>query len=330
MQLGALVSSSLNITINGSSYVSNNFSIGPSISAAPFTTASDGGGDSKKCHLMDRNAVIVQTILAALAFSTLLLKWYRESAHEKRPCAVWLADTTKQIVGAGVVHSLNVLVSSFNQIEDPCTWYLINFVLDCTLGLIVIFIVLAIARYIGKVRLWPSLNLGEYGEPFQWRYWLIQCGVYVLAMLIEKGCVLGFVQAGFWRKVADVLLEPIHNTTVRMVIVMLIVPFVFNALQFWVVDNILKRRQRKKKANGSKNRAGDCDSNLKESLLQDETEPGTGRGSEDLSAAAVSAKVMPGIALRVLGKGYSKLKQDSGATSDDTDHAYSSGRELAV
>ena len=39
------------------------------------------------------------------------------------------------------------------------------------------------------------------GEPFQFRYWLAQCAVYLLVMLVEKICVGPLILFNFWKKV---------------------------------------------------------------------------------------------------------------------------------
>ena len=40
------------------------------------------------------------------------------------------------------------------------------------------------------------------GEPFHFRYWLAQCAVYLLVMLLEKLCVGPLILFDFWSKVS--------------------------------------------------------------------------------------------------------------------------------
>lgn len=40
------------------------------------------------------------------------------------------------------------------------------------------------------------------GEPFQFRYWLTQCAVYLLVMLVEKIIVGPLILFNFWNKVS--------------------------------------------------------------------------------------------------------------------------------
>lgn len=43
-------------------------------------------------------------------------------------------------------------------------------------------------------------------------------------------------------KVAQILLYPIkYNTQIKLVFVMIIIPSVFNGLQLWLTDNIIKK-----------------------------------------------------------------------------------------
>jgi len=46
----------------------------------------------------------------------------------------------------------------------------------------------------------------------------------------------------FWKKVRKFILSPITDPNLELVIVMFVVPFIVNALIFWVVDNFLKEK----------------------------------------------------------------------------------------
>jgi hypothetical protein len=48
------------------------------------------------------------------------------------------------------------------------------------------------------------LKTGEYGTPFHVQYWMAQCGVVILVMLIMKLIVGPLVIFDFWEKVTDV------------------------------------------------------------------------------------------------------------------------------
>ncbi|GAB5568154.1 store-operated calcium entry regulator STIMATE isoform X2 [Prionailurus iriomotensis] len=118
--------------------------------------------------------IFLQGLLGVVAFSTLMLKRFREPKHERRPWRIW---------------------------------YLINFLLDATVGMLLIYVGVRAVSVLVEWQQWESLRFGEY-------------------------------------EVA--LLNPIENPDLKLAIVMLIVPFFVNALMFWVVDNFLMRKGRTK------------------------------------------------------------------------------------
>ncbi|XP_078595037.1 store-operated calcium entry regulator STIMATE-like [Branchiostoma floridae x Branchiostoma japonicum] len=211
---------------------------------------SDDGGLHHCSHgaLMGRFGVLIQGILGIVAFSTLMLKRYREPKGERRPWRIWFYDTSKQAIGAAFIHFANVFLADMFQ-GDPCTWYIINFLLDSTVGLLLIYLGLKFTQCVVRWRRWDTLTFGEYGEPPQCNAWFGQCALYLLVMVFEKCAVALFVQLPFWDDVRKFILSPIHDPKVELAIVMLIIPFIINALMFWVVDNFLMRKHRK--LNGS-------------------------------------------------------------------------------
>lgn len=63
----------------------------------------------------------LQIVLACLAFTCLILKRYFEPPLERRPWQIWWYDTSKQGMGALVIHLANVYLAGQFQ-GDPCTW----------------------------------------------------------------------------------------------------------------------------------------------------------------------------------------------------------------
>ncbi|KAK3755022.1 hypothetical protein QZH41_011055 [Actinostola sp. cb2023] len=198
-----------------------------------------------RCHLNDEFGLFIQGILAFVAFSTLLLKRYKEPPAERRTFTIWFYDTSKQAVGAVLMHFANVvLAGQFSG--DPCTWYFINFLLDSTLGLVFIWICLRLTQFIVNVYSIESLRSGVYGTPPQCCAWVGQCVLYLVIVVFEKTTVALLVQLHFWEEVRQFILKPVRgNPKMELAIVMLIVPFLFNALMFWVVDGFLMRKRRK-------------------------------------------------------------------------------------
>ncbi|XP_077868688.1 store-operated calcium entry regulator STIMATE-like [Saccoglossus kowalevskii] len=195
--------------------------------------------------LTDPFGIFIQGILAVVAFSTLMLKRLREPKIERRPWRIWFYDTSKQALGALVIHFANVFLADIFH-GDPCTWYIINFLLDSTVGLFFIYAGLTITQVIVRSQHCYSLRFGEYGEPPSCNAWIGQCGLYILVVIIEKVLITLLVQFKFWDEVRQFILSPIRDPRLEVAIVMLIIPFVVNAIMFWVVDNILMRKRRKK------------------------------------------------------------------------------------
>ncbi|KAJ1110415.1 hypothetical protein NDU88_007767 [Pleurodeles waltl] len=193
--------------------------------------------------LMDDFGIFLQGLLAVVAFSTLMLKRFREPKHERRPWRIWFLDTSKQAIGMLFIHFANVYLSELT-VGDPCSLYLINFLLDATLGMLIIYAGVRTVGVIVEWRQWDSLRFGEYGDPLQCRAWVGQCALYILIMTIEKTAIVVVLRIPQWKEVA--LLITTDNAQLELAIVMLIVPFFVNALMFWVVDNFLMKKGKTK------------------------------------------------------------------------------------
>ncbi|CAB1353500.1 unnamed protein product [Coregonus sp. 'balchen'] len=183
-------------------------------SNTPMSGPPTRNADTRGCEngdLMDSFGIFLQGLLAMVAFSTLMLKRFREPKHERRPWRI-------------------------------C--YLINFLLDASLGMLLIYAGVRAVSAIIEWRQWDALRFGEYGEPGQCTAWAGQCALYILIMMFEKVLIILVLLLPQWKKLA--LLNPINNPQLELAIVMLIVPFFVNALMFWVVDNFLMKKGRTK------------------------------------------------------------------------------------
>ncbi|XP_036594022.1 store-operated calcium entry regulator STIMATE [Trichosurus vulpecula] len=215
------------------------------LTAGPPPTASAGAGE-RGCEngaFMDSFGIFLQGLLGVVAFSTLMLKRFREPKHERRPWRIWFLDTSKQAIGMLFIHFANVYLSDLTE-EDPCSLYLINFLLDATLGMLLIYAGVRAVSVLVEWQQWESLRFGEYGDPLQCGAWVGQCALYIVIMMFEKTIIIIVLLIPQWKKVA--LLNPIENPQLELAIVMLIVPFFVNALMFWVVDNFLMKKGKTK------------------------------------------------------------------------------------
>ncbi|XP_050540550.1 store-operated calcium entry regulator STIMATE-like [Daktulosphaira vitifoliae] len=185
----------------------------------------------------------LQALLATLAFLCLIIKRFCEPKYDRRPWKVWFFDTSKQGLGALLMHSANLLLAGQFQ-DDPCTWYMIHFLLDSSLGLLLIFCGIRFSQHIARVKNWESFNFGEYGKPESIRIWLVQCGLYLTLLLCVKIVITMLISLKIWQVITKFIMYPFTDPITELTIVMLIIPLFINALMFWVTDDILMHRSR--------------------------------------------------------------------------------------
>ncbi|KAG2470415.1 STIMA regulator, partial [Polypterus senegalus] len=198
--------------------------------------------------LMDDFGIFLQGLLGVVAFSTLMCEYGIYPGVEPRQPrfgqgVVGFLDTSKQAIGMLFIHFANVYLSELTEV-DPCSLYLINFLLDASLGMLLIYIGVRLVSSVVEWQRWESLRFGEYGDPLQCSAWVGQCSLYILIMMFEKVMIILVLLIPQWKKLA--LLNPIENPQLELAIVMLIVPFFVNALMFWVVDNFLMKKGKTK------------------------------------------------------------------------------------
>ncbi|XP_061570294.1 transmembrane protein 110, like [Cololabis saira] len=245
------------------------------INMSDINRASPRGCDNGA--LTDRFGVLIQGLLAVVAFSTLMLKRFREPARIRRPWRIWFFDTSKQAIGALFIHFANVFLSTLTK-EDPCSLYLMNFLLDATLGMLVIWLAVKLVSKLVEHKQWTLLMFGEYGDPPQAAAWLGQGGVYLLIMVLEKGVISLVLLVPGWSQLQEVLLSYISNPQLELALVMLIVPFIVNSIMFWVVDSLTMRKYKTMKSLDDS-----CDASRRQS---DSLPP----GSDDESRVLLSAE----------------------------------------
>lgn len=92
-------------------------------------------------------------------------KRFCEPVSERRSWLIWFYDTSKQGMGALAIHLANVWLAG-RYFGDPCTWYIINFLLDSTIGLVIIFFGIRTSQHLSKRKGWEAINFGEYGMQY--------------------------------------------------------------------------------------------------------------------------------------------------------------------
>ncbi|XP_019489497.1 PREDICTED: uncharacterized protein LOC109377569 [Hipposideros armiger] len=129
----------------------------------PPSTVASGAGRCESGALMHSFGIFLQGLLGVVAFSTLMLKRFREPKHERRPWRIWFLDTSKQAIGMLFIHFANVYLADLTE-EDPCSLYLINFLLDATVGMLLIYVGVRAVSVLVEWQQWESLRFGEYGN----------------------------------------------------------------------------------------------------------------------------------------------------------------------
>ncbi|RHZ68931.1 hypothetical protein Glove_292g51 [Diversispora epigaea] len=212
--------------------------------------------DDNNCVLLDKFAIFVQIVLAAIALSTLIYKRHRE--RPQRPLRIWLYDVSKQVIGACMMHSLNIIFSYFSGSTantNPCVWYFLNIFVDCTLGVFILYILLNIVQILLISVGIKGVKSGDYDQPPRVRWWLMQTIVFVLCLFIMKLIViLIFRVMPFLFNVGKWLMGwTLNDRKLQVVFVMLIFPLIMNIVQFWLVDQVIKKKLERVKLEGTDN-----------------------------------------------------------------------------
>ncbi|KAI8371478.1 vacuolar membrane protein-domain-containing protein [Radiomyces spectabilis] len=205
--------------------------------------------DDEGCQLLDGFAILIQVLLASTALFTLVYKRSRE--RPQRPVSIWALDVSKQFIGSFVIHFLNLAVSYLagrphrGPRTNLCVWYFLNVAVDTTLGVCILWAWLHALQWVLERLHVTYVRTGHYGPPPLRRRlgpWFKQTLIFVAAEALMKFCVYVMFRVfpilfelGSW-----VLKWTKDNYRYQVVFVMLIFPLIMNAMQFWIVDTIVK------------------------------------------------------------------------------------------
>ncbi|KAF1794026.1 Store-operated calcium entry regulator STIMATE [Phytophthora cactorum] len=177
--------------------------------------------------------VLFSNAASLIAIATL---WYKRHVERpRRPLQIWLLDVGKQMIGASAGHFMNLLVSiQMPPVTDECAWYFLNFLSDCTLGMVS-----------GLFMNWVNIQeSGEYGNPpsygcgrCNWRvagdHPLLQ-GHRGVPSLIAAATPLGLF--------GELLFHSLRGYPfAELLLVMIVCPSFLNVVQFWIQTSFLKR-----------------------------------------------------------------------------------------
>lgn len=207
---------------------------------------------TEPCRLIGGSETyFIQLLLGILSLSSLYFKRKRE--YPQRQWSVFKYDVSKQIIGMGFAHIINISIAilfndKFNM-DDECRWYFLNFFIDVTFGIFFNYLLLKHSSNYFRKKNYISLIPGEYlpGNSCYNKSFLMQLSVWLFIIMISKAIVLSIILIPFKHQLDDFgrwFLGPVsHNNTLELIIVMIILPLLFNIIQFWVQDNILKGKR---------------------------------------------------------------------------------------
>ena len=124
---------------------------------------------AQPCELLSKNdsfGKLVQVALGVLALFVLLVK--RNYEAPKRPIVIWACDISKQCASMACAHvggMLNaIILSGLTWGGDECSWYLISFTVDTTVGVTLAIHAMRLVAYLARWRGWTALaTSGDYG-----------------------------------------------------------------------------------------------------------------------------------------------------------------------
>lgn len=226
-------------------------------------TSNRNEDNSDQCELIGTFSLITQAFLGLLCLSSLIIKRSYEYPI-RRTWPVWLFDVLKQLIGAAGVHVFNILLSILktrklpNAIrldeddgneEDPCDWYFLNIVFDCTIGVYILYIIFTyLTRFLQKSLGVTKIESGNYGNDPQkpsFIAFLKQLIVYFSSLMITKIILYGIMECfetqllWFTSHILLLWLDK-YPDEMEIFIVMFVVPILMNCLQLILIDNFIQ------------------------------------------------------------------------------------------
>ncbi|KAJ2779212.1 hypothetical protein GGI15_003947 [Coemansia interrupta] len=204
------------------------------------------------CRLVGPFSIFVQVLVGTLGFSTLIIK--RHFERPRRPWLVWGFDVSKQMIGGSLMHMCNLLVSALiggehageEDATNPCSWYVLNLTLDCTLGVLFMAGYLKLYKILADRLKITGLESGHYGDPPSWKRWLKQATLFCISMVSMKLTVILLITLlPILVLIGDGILKPVQlldSPRFQIVFVMAVWPLILNIFESWVIDHFIKHR----------------------------------------------------------------------------------------
>jgi hypothetical protein len=157
-------------------------------------------------------------------------------------------DVSKQGFSAGLLHVLNLYLSTSAKDVDACVWYFLNFFIDTVVGMGLCYLILHLVERC--LRNSPIFNFksGHYGENNDVGIWAYQMFIWLSIILLMK-LIIWTTMTLFHHPleyIGEIVLTPFSfNPDVELVTVMIVIPLIVNSAYFWITDNFLKAHQKK-------------------------------------------------------------------------------------
>ncbi|KAG8532666.1 uncharacterized protein KY384_002543 [Bacidia gigantensis] len=311
---------------------------------SPFNTTTDGvkqaGAENGDCRLLGPFALFIQGALGILALSSLVFKRWRE--RPQRPVRIWAFDASKQVVGSGLLHVANLLLSMISSGEltpspkagdyqaNPCSFYLLNLAMDTTIGIPILIILLRLLTH--GFLLTPfgeppeSIESGNYGRPPKTKWWFKQCFIYFLGLIGMKLCVYFIFKLCPWIiQIGDWALKWTEgDERIQVFFVMLFFPLVMNALQYYIIDSFIKDKKPSdhEAVPSEEGSDDDNDSQLRQRRSQEVEHPETLSGNDEVNAIK-EHNAVAGVGDAVIPPTSGRLppKQEEGKGAEEYDPA---------
>ncbi len=211
------------------------------------------------CQVVDDSfSILIQFVLGFFALLSLWVK--RITEKPRRKLKVFIYDVSKQVIGSLYAHGLNILIAvhvsrseNTSQFQDECMWYFVNFLVDVSIGMVLNWIFIKLLNHLARTKDYPFLISGNYDLDISTqryccfkchRVYLFQLTVWLLTITFAKLILFYGVLLPFSETLGEMgtfLLEPIaKHEDAELVVVMILVPFTLNIIQFWIQDTFLK------------------------------------------------------------------------------------------
>ena len=215
----------------------------------PSTTLTADTIMPPRCTLLGGTfALLVQLGLAISAIATLAYK--RATERPRRPLIVWAFDASKQAFAGSLQHFVNLGFGVFfatSSTASECAWYLTNFAISVACGVFLLWAFMIGYKWAVEQYSLTLLRSGDYGSPPNWKPWLAQLLVWGFAASFEKVLTAIFVILPLHTRLdamAAWLETPlVAYPALELILVMVLAPVLLNMVFFWVIDNLIMRKQ---------------------------------------------------------------------------------------